>query len=333
MSIFAKLFSKYAPKPMEGMKYKVKLPKGTLPTYINLTPYYKLAWKVMGAKANKNIKDKKYAKLESDLIKAHMLVRPQEYLAYVYFSALLAGIGGAVGAGVIIALSLMVTTGLTQILLIMAGLAIAILPPVALYMILPSSPASRAKKRAKDIDAHLSPAMDFIASLSSADVTTATIFKELATRDEYGEIAREAEWITRDTELLGKDILTAIAEASKRSPSTKWQEFLQGVITTATSGGRLKPFFLTKADEYEKEGKINMRRKMENMGMFAEIYVTVGVAFPLFLVVILAIMALISNASKSAMVVMVLEVTVLVMIPMIIFVFAYFIYSTSKEVG
>ncbi|NPA75003.1 MAG: type II secretion protein F [Euryarchaeota archaeon] len=331
MSIFAKLFGKYAPKPAEGMKYKIKLPKGSLPTYINLSPYYRLAWKVMGKKAEANAKDKKYAKLESDLIKAHMLVRPQEYIAYMYFTILIAAIAGAVGGAALIILSILKLSGTTEMLMVMMGLGAAILPPVALYLILPSSPGSKAKKRAKDIDAHLAAAMNFIASLSSADVTIATIFKELATREEYGEIASEAEWITRDTELLGKDILTAIADASKRSPSTKWQEFLQGVITTATSGGRLKPFFLTKSDEYEKEEKLNLRKKMENLGLFAEIYVTVGVAFPLFLVVILAIMALI-NASSSAMVVMVLEVTVVVMIPMIIFVFSYFIYSTSKEV-
>ena len=332
MSIFAKLFGKYAPKPVESMKYKIKLPKGSLPTFINLMPYYKIAWKIMGKIARKNIKNKKYSKLENDMIRAHILLRPQEYLAYVYFTALIAGIGGAVAGAALIALSLVKLSGTTQLLMIMMGLAIAVLPPIVLYMILPSSPSSKAKKRAKDIDAHLAASMNFIAALSSADVTIATIFKELSTRPEYGEITKEAEWITRDTELLGKDILTAVAEASKRSPSTKWQEFLQGVITTATSGGRLKPFFITKSDEFEKEEKLNLRKKMENLGLFAEIYVTVGVAFPLFLVVILAIMALI-NASSSAMVVMVMEVTVILMIPLIIFVFSFFIYSTSKEVG
>ncbi len=331
MGVFAKLFGKYAPHAEANRNYKVKLPKGTLPSYITLTPYYRLAWKVMGQRAEKNISDKKYAKLESDLIKAHMLLRPQEYLAYVYFTTVLTAIGGIAGAIALIAISLLALSGTMQIMMVMMGIAVAILPPVAVYFILPSSPGSKAKKRAKDIDSHLASAMNFIASLSSADVTIATIFKELATRPEYGEIAKEAEWITRDTELLGRDILTAIADASKRSPSTKWQEFLQGVITTATSGGRLKPFFLTKADEFEKEEKINLRKKMENLGLFAEIYVTVGVAFPLFLVVILAIMALI-DGSSSGMVVLVLEVTVVVMIPMIIFVFSYFIWSTSKEV-
>ena len=286
----------------------------------------------MGKLAEKNVKNKKYAKLESDLLRAHILLRPQEYLAYVYFTTLLVGIVSVVIGGFLMLLALAELSGSAEIMMIMMAIIIMIIGPAVVYAILPSSPSSKVKKRAKDIDSHLAASMNFIASLSSADVTVATIFKELATRPEYGEIAKEAEWITRDTELLGKDILTAIADASKRSPSTKWQEFLQGVITTATSGGRLKPFFLTKADEYEKEEKLNLRKKLENMGLFAEVYVTVGVAFPLFLVVILAIMALI-NASSSAMVVMVLEITVLVMIPMIIFVFSYFIYSTSKEVG
>ncbi len=332
MSIYAKLFSKYIPKPQEGRKYKIRLPKGTLPSYITLNSYNKMAWKMMGRLAEKNVKNKKYAKLENDLLKAHILLRPQEYLAYVYFTTLLTGIGSTIAGIFIIILSLLKTAGTTQLLLILMGIIIAVIPPIAVYMILPSSPTSKTKKRAKDIDAHISPAMSFIASLSSADVTIATIFKELATRPEYGEIAKEAEWITRDTELLGKDILTAIGDASKRTPSTKWQEFLQGVITTATSGSRLKPFFLTKADEYEKEQKLSLKKKMETLGLFAEVYVTVGVAFPLFLVVILAIMALI-NASASNLVVMILEIVVIVMIPLIIFVFSYFIYSTSKEVS
>ncbi len=331
MSLMAKLFSKYGAQPQKGRDYKVKLPKGMLPSYIKISPYYKMAWKIMGKIAEKNIKNKKYAKLEGDLLKAHILLRPQEYLAYVYFTTLLMGIVGLVLGAFIVILGTLVPN-VPLLIFLLLGIIIAVIPPTMALATLPSSPTSRAKKRAKDIDVHLPAAMNFIASLASADVTVATIFKELALRKEYGEIASEAEWITRDTELLGKDILTALADASRRSPSTKWQEFLQGVITTATSGGRLKPYFLLKSDEYEKEAKINLRKNMENLGVFAEIYVTVGVAFPLFLVVIMAIMALI-NPTGSASVVAMLEIVVVVMIPLIIIVFSYFIYSTSKEVS
>ena len=317
--------------PSEGMSYKVKLPKGTLPTYISMSMYYKLAWKLMGKMAERNIKNKKYTRLEMDLLKAHMLLRPQEYLAYVYFTTLLMGVVGIAMGAFITYLGFLIPK-IPLLIFFLIGIIIAVLPPILVLATLPSAPASKAKKRGKDIDVHLPSAMNFIASLSSADVTVSTIFKELAQRKEYGEIANEAEWITRDTELLGKDILTALGEASRRSPSVKWQEFLQGVITTATSGGRLKPYFLLKSEEFEREQKINLKKNMENLGVFAEIYVTVGVAFPLFLVVIMAIMALI-NGNSSGSIVVLLEIVVMVMIPLIIFVFSYFIYSTSKEVA
>ena len=72
--------------------------------------------------------------------------------------------------------------------------------------------------------------MSFISAMASADVNIDVIFKELASQPIYGEIKNEAEWITRDTELLGIDILTAISKAAQRTPSTKFQEFLQGVV-------------------------------------------------------------------------------------------------------
>ncbi len=330
MKLMAKLFGKYEPKPEEGREYKIKLPKGTLPQYIDLTPYQKIAWRFMGKRAEKVIKKNKYSKLESDLLKAHIQLRPQEYLAYVMFTSLIMAVVG-IGIGSFL-LFIGFSSGNPVVLLLMFIIALFMfLMPVIVYFILLRSPGSKAKKRGKDIDAHLPSAVNFIAALSSADVTVPTIFKELSLRTEYGEIAKEAEWITRDTELLGKDILSAIEDATRRSPSVKWQEFLQGVVTTATSGGRLKPFFLSKSEEYEKERKLFVKKSMESLGLFAEIYVTVGVAFPLFLVVIIAIMALIDR-SGAAGAVMFLEVVVMVMIPVLIFVFSYFIYSTSKEV-
>src|SRR5207249_7222594 len=133
---------------------------------------------------------------------------------------------------------------------------------------------------------------------ASADVPVDVIFKELSRQTVYGEVAKEAEWITRDTELLGVDILTAIRRGAGRSPSPKMQALLQGVVTTSTSGGQLKTYFLLKAEQYEKEDKLEMRKKMETLGMLSEAFVTVVVAFPLFLVVIMAIMALISKGGS-----------------------------------
>ena len=164
---------------------------------------------------------------------------------------------------------------------------------------------------------------------AAIDVPVDTIFKELSRQEVYGEIQKEAEWITRDTELLGIDILTAIRRGSMRSPSQKFQDFLQGVVTTSTSGGQLKPYFLIKAEEYEKENKLALKQTMETLSMMGESYVTVVVAFPLFLVVILAIMAIIGG--NAANTVMILYLVVGLMIPLSQFGFIFVVWNMSQE--
>jgi flagellar protein FlaJ len=92
----------------------------------------------------------------------------------------------------------------------------------------------------------------------------------------------------------------------------------------------LKPYFLVKAEQFEKEDKLDMRKKMETLGMLAESFVTVVVAFPLFLVVIMAIMALISKTG-SGFVTTLLFAVVGLMIPMSQFGFIFVIWNMEQE--
>ena len=266
--------------------HMVKLPKSVVPEYLDLSPYKQFCWKIMG----RFVKDREMEEsdLEHDLLEAHMKIRVEEYIAYVWMStlfALIAGIAGGLIAAPIISSAIGVFG------YIFAAL-IAVFPPVGAYFGLMAAPGMKANSRGKKIDKKLSDAMSFIASMSSADINIDLIFKELSKQPLYGEVSEEARWITRDTELLGIDILTAMQRAADRSPSDKFQEFLQGVITTSSSGGKLKPYFTSKLEEYQNERELMVQQNMETLGMMAESFVTVVVAFPLFLVVIMAIMSL-----------------------------------------
>jgi len=300
-----------------------------LPDYIELTNYQMLSWRVMGKMVKLNAKPN--PKLEQQLLQAHLRIRPEEYLAYVWMTTFLVFAGSLAVAllfgGVLLGL-LHVAAGMVMVFFVM----IVMMPPLLTYMVMSAMPGTKAKARMRDINKRIGPAMSFISAMASADVNVDVIFKELAKQDIYGEIKNEAEWITRDTELLGIDILTAVKMAAQRSPSTKFQEFLQGVVTTSTSGGQLKPYFLQKAEQYEKEGKLEMRSQMESIGLLAESFVTVVVAFPLFLVVIMAIMAIVpGGGGSSSTTVLLLEMVILLMIPMCQFGFTFVIWNMTKE--
>jgi flagellar protein FlaJ len=309
--------------------HQIRLPVGAAPGYIKLTRYQEFCWRILGGFAR--MRGKQSPRLEQSLQEAHIRMRAEEYMAYTWMSTILVliamAIVAAVAGGIILGF-----LGVEASLVLIMTILLVVVPPILTYVILYSQPGSKAKARARDINKRIGPAMSFISAMASADVNVDVIFKELSRQPIYGEIKAEAEWITRDTELLGTDILTAISQAAQRTPSPKFQEFLQGVVTTSTSGGQLKPYFLQKAEQFEKEYKLEMKSQLETLGLMAESFVTVVVAFPLFLVVIMAIMAIVpSGASGGGMTITLLYVVVFLMIPLSQFGFIFFIWNMTKE--
>jgi flagellar protein FlaJ len=301
----------------------VRVKRGEQPTHSTLTPFQRWCWKTFRTKVLAKPPD---PVLEENLLKAHLRIRADEYMATVYGTTVVAAVGlSAAAVGLYLFLSV-VGLGVVS-LLIAVALPVAGTPLV--WAMLPGRPASIAKLRGRKIDRKISAAMSFVSAMSSADVNVDQIFKELARQKIYGEVAQEAAWITRDTELLGVDILTAIRNGAQRSPSKRFQDFLQGVVTTATSGGLLKPYFLLKAEQYEQENKLEMLARVETLGLLAETFVTVVVAFPLFLVIIIAIFSVIGGG--GSFMIDILWVLVGLMIPMMQFGFIFFMYSLTQD--
>lgn len=323
--------------PEASVGRPIRVRRGEQPTPSTLSAFQRWAWRTFGARISAREPN---LLLEENLVKAHMRVRADEYLATAYGAAVLTTIAlSAVGVGLSAFLIVSGSTLLPVTLHFSGGyLQFSILPILVLflpalgpatYFMIQTIPGSNAKTRSHKIDRRIGPAMSFVSAMASADVNIDQIFKELGRQRIYGEVAEEAAWITRDTELLGVDILTAIRRGAQRTPSKKFQDFLQGVVTTATSGGQLKPYFLLKAEQFEREHKLEVQQRVETMGLMAETFVTVVVAFPLFLVIIIAIFAVIGGGGTTM--VDVLWGIVLAMIPVSQFAFIFVMYNLAQE--
>src|SRR5579863_1000238 len=202
-----------------GLSRPVRVKRGEQPTHSSLTPFQRWAWKVF--------KDRVSAKpidpvLEENLVKAHMRIRADEYVAFVLGASVVSAAGLA-AAG--FALGLLLTLSGAPILGLGIGVLLPVLGTFGTYAMLSGIPASTSKRRGRAIDAKISAAMSFVSAMSSADVNIDQIFRELGRQKVYGQVAEEAAWITRDTELLGTDILTAIKSGAMRTPSKRFQDF------------------------------------------------------------------------------------------------------------
>src|SRR2546422_180095 len=124
--------------------------------------------------------------------KAHIRLRPEEYLAVAWMNTTFAAVGAVVAAFVAALFLLILSIPIVTLLFIFA--IVAALPIFFSYMYafgLPvgyhGKPAGMAKKRGHKIDKRISGAMSFISAMSSADVPVDVIFKELSKQTIYGE--------------------------------------------------------------------------------------------------------------------------------------------------
>jgi flagellar protein FlaJ len=288
-----------------------------------LTQIDRFAYNLFGSRTRGREKD--LAKLDESLRRAQMPVRSEAYLAKVWlYTAFTAAL--SLVFGLFILAFLITQLGLPAV----TWVFIVFIPPMAAYtgyIALFATPGSNAKKRGKDINLRLPYATNYIAAMASAGVIPAEIFKSLAKQEIYGEAAREAAMIYKDLEVHGKDIVTALRRAIDRSPSVKFQEMLQGAITTITSGGDLTAYFRQKASRYQWENRVEQKTFIETMGLMAETYVTAAVAGPLFLIVMVAIIVLMGSGTMTQ-----LQLIIYLLLPVINLGFMFGLKSMIPEV-
>jgi flagellar protein FlaJ len=185
--------------------------------------------------------------------------------------------------------------------------------------------------RADRLEKYLPYASSYTAAMAAANATPVKIFRSLAKNGEiYGDIAYDSSMIYRDMTLFGYDIITAVKLAVDRAASTWVTEFFQGMVGTLSSGGNLKLYFLNRAEHYMRENRIRLTVFLETLAMFAETYIVVAVAMPLFLIVMLVIMFWVSGAGSQISENMVYGI-VMGLLPMIHIAYSLFVWLMSQE--
>lgn len=276
-----------------------------------LQRFQRLGYQVFGRLAVQRAQEN--PRLHVSLQRAHITVRPDVYLASGYLAMLVAAIATALPIFLLAALQLGGIVAMpinTYLLLAPAPFVLAVSTLLTLLVL----PEIRSQGRARNIEAKLPYALNYIATMSSAGATPDRIFGALAKNELYGEVQNEAAWIHRDLNLIGLDIVTALNQAIDRTPSIKFQDFLQGAITALTSGGDLQRYFMQKSEQFLYENRQEQEKFLEGLGVLAEAFVTVVVAAPLFLIVLLSVMT--SFGASASEVVTLGYMIVLVMLPL-----------------
>jgi len=220
------------------------------------------------------------------LLSAHIPIPAGRYLQYGQIVTLLTGFLYIVFAlllslfGIEISVIPFLPYGVT---LLIGFFAVVVLLPVAVYFY----PLLVAQGRRTRIEADLPHAVTYMQALSST-LTLYSIFRSVYEADDlYGEVSAECGLIVRDVEVFGLDLLTAMRNVQKITPSDNFKELLNDLSLVYRSGGSLTDFFNAKSETYRELARQEQEALLQILEMIAEVYVTAFVAGPIAIIIIL----------------------------------------------
>jgi len=187
----------------------------------------------------------------------------------------------------------------------------------------------KADNRASEIEATLPRTIAFIYALSRSGMAFPAILDTLTrNRDVYGEAAVEIGVAVRDMNTFGTDVLSALDRMADRTPSDGMEEFGENLASVLGSGQSLSNFLKDQYDRYQEEAEAQQRQYLDLLSTFAEAYVTVLVAGPLFLITILVVIGLVLQETLDL-----LRVVVYLGIPLSSLAFIAYINSSTKTIS
>jgi len=245
----------------------------------------------------------KHQDLRRRLNQAHYGLTYDDYLTRIAVTAVAGGI--LVFALVFLALQAvsirsgfdLATTLVDAGVALAAGLVATILAYYAGY----TRPRRIAKRRARKLDVMLPSSVSYMYALAHGGLDAVEVVRRLARReDTYGEQAREMAMIVNEMEYAGSDFITALNNAADLTPCQATGDFLGDMVGVLESGGDFEAFLADRRSEHIEQLTSEQESYLEQVGLFAELYVTVLVAGPLFLIILLLVVGVLGSETLQS---------------------------------
>ncbi|MDE4908210.1 type II secretion system F family protein [Methanogenium marinum] len=173
-----------------------------------------------------------------------------------------------------------------------------IIATLCIYQLLLRYPGMMKDNRSVRINLTLHNAVSYMYAMRRGGAEILPIFKSLSENaDIYGEVAYECRQVVRDTEYFGVDVVSAIRNLSLTTPSEKLKDFLEDFVSIIESGGNVASFLGSRVRVYQDDARFQQQQFLSTLQLVGESYVTLFVAGPLFLIIIMVVVGLMGTTS------------------------------------
>ncbi|OEU44100.1 transporter [Methanosarcina sp. Ant1] len=272
-----------------------------------------LAYRIFGNFFYKN--KEKFQSLKVKIRHSHISIPVDQYLASACMYSIIAGlIGAIIGAWLglkifgdpVSRLSLFLNStsagfaeGHLYTFGILTTLLLFILSFLTIFGLAYIFPYFQADIRHACIDKSMLSSVTYMYALTKGGLSIYDVLRSLSRYTYiFGTCAEEVSFIVRDMDYLGKDFISALNSAKERTPSELFKDFIDGLVLVSSSTAIIE-YIKNKSDQYQDMVEMANRNFLKRLDVLAEIYVTVLVAGPLFIMTTLIVLQLIRPASAQ----------------------------------
>ncbi|MDO9539904.1 MAG: type II secretion system F family protein [Methanocalculus sp.] len=181
--------------------------------------------------------------------------------------------------------------------------------------------------RATRINLTLHNSVAYMYAMRRGGAELIEIFRSLSENSHvYGEVALEFRQVVRDCDLFAHDIVSALRELQTTTPSAKMKDFIQDLLSVIESGGDMAAFLQARVVLYQDEARFEQKQFLNTLSLVAEGYVTLFVAGPLFLIIVMVVMGLMGPGALIQ-----LNIVIYALIPIGTAIFIVFIDMLSSQ--
>ncbi|MFH1503621.1 MAG: type II secretion system F family protein [Candidatus Diapherotrites archaeon] len=283
--------------------------------------YISIANQIFSTLSDKIINKKTFEDLERDLIKANMQFTSRSYISVIFLSTLISIFIGIAFAVFFLFFNLEATLPfITRVeealgLRLLKVIWIPFLAPFATFMIMYIYPGLEKSSAEDRINGELPFATIHMSAISGAMIDPSKIFDIIILTKEYPSLEKEFRKLLNEINVYGYDLVSALRNSARNSPSKKLSELFNGLATTINSGGYLPEFFEKRAQTLLFEHNLEKEKKTKAAETFMDIYISIVIAAPMILMVLLMMMKIsglgISLSTSMITLIMVLSVTMI----------------------
>lgn len=278
-----------------GLKERLK-PKASPETFkFALKKPHSLAYQLIGEKTDRVLP--LFEDLGLNLQKAELKVNFKAYLSLTLFATILISVTSLIFIPCLLAFVFNIPFFPAVLFGVGGGLFAVAFSIIGFYFY----PIYRADKLKREVEDELPFTTGYMAILASAGVSPEKIFYSISNLSLPLIVSEEAKNIVRDVNLFGLDIISALEKTSKRTPSERFREMLEGFISTIHSGGNLAAYLREKSGQYMNLKRISLHKFSDTLSVLSEFYVSLLITGPLLMVIMLAVMAMLGGGNLGGL--------------------------------